>query len=309
MQILFLGTSAGRPTKERNVTSIALSVHGHFNRFWLFDAGEGTQHRLLETKLKLNKLERIFITHLHGDHLYGLPGLLCSRSYFDGAGPLQIYGPTGIRDYIESAFRHSSAHLDYELEVTEIEAGRIIDEPEYQVEVAELDHRILSFGYRIVESPQSGKLDTGKLARLGVQPGPLYGKLKNGEDVTLPTGQMIHSAEVVGPTSPGRIVTILGDTRPCANADSLARVADLLVHEATFAGGMEEKANEYGHSTIIQAAQCASNAQAKKLVVTHFSSRFGEEDVARLVEDASSVFPDTVAAYDYLEVDVLKGNN
>jgi ribonuclease Z len=304
LQLIFLGTGAGRPTKARNVTSIALSLPEPQNGFWLFDTGEGTQHRLLGSKLKLNKLERIFITHLHGDHLYGLPGLLSSRSYYDGASTLQLFGPPGLRAFIDCVFQQSGTHLGYELEVVEIEAGQIIADSRFTVEAAELEHRICCFGYRIIERPQPGQLDLALLSRLGVPPGPLYGKLKKGEDVTLTSGQIIRSFEVVGPPTKGRIITILGDTCPCDNAVALAKDADLLVHEATFAAGMEEKAAAYGHSTVLQAAQIAARADAKRLVVTHFSSRFDDIAVEQLVADAQTVFPNTEAAYDYFETKI-----
>ncbi|MBB6695541.1 ribonuclease Z [Cohnella xylanilytica] len=305
MKLIFLGTSAGRPTPERNVMSVALRFPEERNRFWLFDAGEGTQHRLLGTKLKLSKLDRIFITHMHGDHLYGLPGLLTSRTFHDGAGKLRVYGPKGLADYLGTVLRVSEAHLNYELEVSEIEPGDTLDlDDRFSVETAELDHRIPCIGYRITERPRPGALDLAALARLGVPPGPLYGKLKRGEDVALDDGSTILSSEVVGPPSDGRIVTILGDTSPCDNAVKLARNADVLVHEATFGAGMEEKALDYGHSTITQAAGIARRAKAKRLIVTHISARYGEEEVAAMVAEARKEFPELEAARDYLEVGV-----
>ncbi|MFC5407546.1 ribonuclease Z [Cohnella soli] len=305
MRIIFLGTSAGRPTKARNVTSVALLLDKR-NRFWLFDAGEGTQHRLLGSKLKLNKLDRIFITHLHGDHLYGLPGLLASRSYFEGAGPLKLYGPPGIREYVESAFRLSEAHLDYELETIEAEPGMLIEDDQYTVEVRELEHRIRCFGYRVTERPSPGRLDLAALERLGVPFGPLLGKLKRGEDVLLDNGMLVRSSDVTGAPIKGRAVAFLGDTTPCDDAVVLGKEADLLVHEATFAPGMEEKALAYGHSTFRQAAEIAAQAGAKRLVVTHFSSRFDDEEVERMVDGAKIIFPNIEAAREYAEIEVAK---
>lgn len=306
MQLTFLGTGAGRPSKSRNVTSIALSVAEPHNGFWLFDVGEATQHRLMESKLKLNKLDKIFITHMHGDHLYGLPGLLSSRTYFEGAGKLQLFGPPGIKAFIDCVFEQSGAHLNYELDIVEIAEGLLFENYKYTVTCAELEHRVPCFGYRIVEQPQPGALDLAKLIELGVPLGPLYGKLKRGEDVTLPTGQFIRSQDVVGPSAVGRIAAILGDTRPCDNAVALARDADVLVHEATFATGMEEKAETYGHSTFAQAAHVAASAGAKRLVLTHFSSRYDEEAVARMVEETKPAFANTEPARDYLQIEILK---
>lgn len=306
MQLTFLGTGAGRPSKARNVTAIALSVAEPQNGFWLFDVGEATQHRLMDSRLKLNKLDKIFLTHLHGDHLYGLPGLLSSRTYFEGAGKLQLYGPPGIKAFVECVFEHSGAHLNYELEIVEIGEGLLFENSKYRVTCAELTHRVPCFGYRIVEQPQPGALDLQKLIQLGVPLGPLYGKLKRGEDITLPNGQLIRSLDVVGPSAVGRVVTILGDTCPSENAVALAENADVLVHEATFATGMEEKAAAYGHSTFAQAAQIAAKANVKRLVLTHFSSRYDAEEIARMAEEVKPAFRNTEAAHDYLQIDIAR---
>lgn len=306
MHLTFFGTSAGRPTKARNVTSSALMLPEPLHAFWLFDAGEGTQHRMLGTKYKLNRLEKIFITHLHGDHLYGLPGLLSSRSYFEGAVPLEIYGPPGLQAYLNAVFQVSGTHLEYELAVKEIEPGVIVDNDRFKVTAGPLEHRIPCFGYRIEEKDSPGALDLAALAELGLKPGPDYGRLKRGLDVQLPDGTSIRSADVVGPPQKGRIVTILGDTRPCEEAVNLAQDADLVVHEATFAAGMEEKAAAYGHSTVLQAATIASRAGAKKLVLTHFSSRLDAEALLELVEAAKGIVPDSLAAEDYMEIHIAR---
>lgn len=304
MDLWFLGTGAGRPTKERNVTSIALKLPEPSGELWLFDAGEGTQHRLLHTPLKLSKLTTVFITHLHGDHTFGLPGLLSSRSYFETEEPLRLFGPPGIREMIASALELSGSRLEYELIMEEIAEGIVYKNDHFTVEAAKLDHRIDSYGYRITEHERPGKLDSAKLRELGVPNGPLYGQLKGGRDVTLEDGRRICAADVVGPPIKGRILTILGDTRPCANAVELAEDADVLVHEATFAAGQEEKAFDYGHSTTVQAAEAANRARAKKLIMTHFSSRFRLEDMPELEREAQGVFPESTAAYDLYQYSV-----
>ncbi|MFB9330449.1 ribonuclease Z [Paenibacillus aurantiacus] len=306
MHLTFFGTSAGRPTKTRNVTSCALMLPEPLHAFWLFDAGEATQHRMLGTKYKLNRLDKIFITHLHGDHLYGLPGLLSSRSYFEGAVPLEIYGPPGLQAYLDAVFQVSGTHLEYDLTVNEIEPGVIVDNEHFIVTAGPLEHRIPCFGYRIEEKESPGALNLAALAELGLRPGPDYGKLKRGLDVQLSDGTWIRSKDVVGPPQQGRIVTILGDTRPCEEAVDLAKNADLLVHEATFAAGMEEKATAYGHSTVLQAATIASRAGAKKLVLTHFSSRLDAEALEEMVEAAKGLIPDSLAAEDYMDINIAR---
>lgn len=303
MKLLFLGTSAGRPTAARNVTSAALIFPEEHNRFWLIDAGEGTQQQLLRARLKLGKLTRILITHMHGDHLYGLPGILSSRTYYEGAGKLELYGPPGLRGYVESVLQYSGAHLNYELDIREIEAdGQAFDDGRHRIEAGELIHRIRCFGYRIQERPRPGPLNLAYLAQLGVPPGPMYGMLKRGEDIALLDGTVVWSRDAVGPAADGRIVTILGDTVRCERAVQLAKDADLLVHEATFGIGLEEKAALYGHSTFLQAAETAALAGARRLVVSHISARYSDEDVAALIAHSQAVFPHIEAASDFKEI-------
>ncbi|MWC28184.1 ribonuclease Z [Paenibacillus sp. MMS18-CY102] len=304
MELTFLGTGAGRPSRLRNVTSAALKLPAPSQSVWLFDAGEGTQHRLLDTPIKLNRIDRIFITHLHGDHTFGLPGLLSTRAYDGGVGPVTIYGPTGVQQMVECLFELSGTHIGYDIQYVEAFDGVIFDDGQYRVEAAALEHRIPCFGYRVVESPRPGRLDADKLKQAGVPSGPLYGKLKAGEDVTLPDGRVIKSSDVTGACIPGRIVTILGDTKPCSNAVRLADNADLLVHEATFEAGLEEKAALYGHSTTVQAAEAAKQAGAHKLVMTHFSSRYELEDAVQLTNEAREVFLNTEAAFDGAVFDI-----
>ncbi|CAM4285137.1 ribonuclease Z [Paenibacillus alkaliterrae] len=308
MNIWFLGTGAGRPSKHRNVTAIALQLPEPSCGWWLFDAGEATQHQLMRTPLKLSKLEAVFVTHLHGDHIYGLPGLLSSRSFDGGISPVQLFGPPGLKRYMETVFEISGTQLDYELQIHEItdDEGFITDNGQVKVEAGQLDHRVPCFGYRITEHDQPGKLLVDKLKELGVEAGPLYGKLKQGESIALPNGTVVRTADVTGPIQAGRVVTVLGDTKPCGNAVKLAKDADLLVHEATFAAGLEEKAHEFGHCTTIDAAETAAKANAKRLVMTHFSGRYGNEDLIRLEEEAAERFTAVTAATDFMMIEIKR---
>lgn len=311
MNMWFLGTGAGRPSKYRNVTAMALQLPEPHSSWLLFDAGEATQHQLMRTPLKLNKLEFVFITHLHGDHLYGLPGLLSSRSFDGGVTPVRLYGPIGIKAFIETVFSISATHLDYELIIHEIAGNEavIFEDDRFKVEVGQLEHRVVSYGYRITEKDQPGRLLVHKLKELGIEAGPLYGKLKQGESVTSPSGTIVHTADVTGPAHIGRVITVLGDTKPCDNALRLAVNADLLVHEATFAAGMEEKAHEFGHSTTAEAAETASKAKAKRLVMTHFSGRYSNEDLLQLEREAAQYFEPATAAVDLLHIEVKRALN
>lgn len=305
MELIFLGTGAGMPSSRRNVSAIALRFTDRKNAFWLFDCGEGTQHQIMRTSLKLSKLEKVFITHLHGDHLYGLPGLLTSRSNQGASIPLEIYGPPGIRAYLDTVFRLSGAHLGFPWKVIEIGRGAegeetiLFEDATHRVAAAKLEHRLDSYGFRVEEKDRPGALDERKLREAGVPPGPLYGRLKQGETVTLEDGRVLHGKDYVGRPIPGRTVAILGDTRPVDNARRLARNADVLVHEATFAGDMEEAAASYGHSTSVSAAQTAAAASCRTLILTHISSRYQEEDAGLLLREARQVFPDVHVAADF----------
>ncbi|WP_127584568.1 ribonuclease Z [Paenibacillus koleovorans] len=313
MDLYFLGTGAGMPAKERNVTAIALRLYEERGTFWLFDCGEGTQHQVLHSPLKLGKLEFIFITHLHGDHIFGLPGLLSSRSYQGGETPLTLFGPRGIRAFVEQALTLSAAHLAYQLHIVELEdvsaeagsasadgVGRVVfADEQVEVTVAEVEHRIASYGYRVRERDRPGKLDEAKLRAHGVPAGPLYGRLKRGEDVALPDGRVLRGADFVGAPVPGRTVVVLGDTRRCASAVRLSRGADVLVHEATFAGELEPMAQQFYHTTSLGAAEVAEEAGAKKLILTHLSSRYSNDSGQSLLDEARTRFPNTELAHDH----------
>ncbi|RST73753.1 ribonuclease Z [Siminovitchia acidinfaciens] len=302
MNLLFLGTGAGVPAKLRNVSALALMLLEERNAVWLFDCGEATQHQILHTSLKPRKIEKIFITHLHGDHIFGLPGLLGSRSFQGGTSELTVYGPKGIRQFLEVSLKISGTHLRYPLTIMEFDDGPIFEDSQFTVEALLLDHALPSYGFRITEKDKQGALDANKLREEGIPPGPIYKRLKAGEAVTLEDGRTIHGSDYVGPSQKGRVLAILGDTRPCQNAVKLSVNADLLVHEATFSGDNAEMANEYFHSTTLQAAAIARDANARLLCLTHISSRYGKEDWDQLEKEAQSIFPNTKVVSDFTNI-------
>lgn len=303
LEITFLGTGAGMPAKNRNVSSIALK-HLENGFIWLFDCGEATQHQILHTSIKPRKISKIFITHLHGDHIFGLPGLLGSRSFLGGTEPLTIYGPKGIRDFIEVSLSVSQTHLNYNIEIVEFEGHCVFDLGHIIVESRLLEHAIPSYGYRIVEKDKPGMLLVDKLKDIGVPPGPQYQLLKNGETIELEDGRRINGKEFLGPDKKGRVVAILGDSRPCENAVELAKEADLLIHEATLDKSLEKTAHEFFHSTTHQAAQIAKKAQVKKLIITHISSRYEKQEWVRLEQEAKEIFSNTIIAEDFKKVTI-----
>ncbi|MHA0855285.1 ribonuclease Z [Paenibacillus sp. CMAA1364] len=307
MELLFLGTNAGVPTLQRNVTSIALRLFEERSCFWLFDCGESTQHQILKSSLRLSKLEKIFITHLHGDHLFGLPGLLASRSNQGGISPLTVYGPHGIKEYIDTTMRLSQSRMDYVLDVVEHSGGVVFEDETFAVHADLLTHRIDSFGYRVVEKDRTGTLDLSLLQSYGIRPGPIYGKIKRGESIILDSGEIIRPQDVLGLPKKGRVVTILGDTRPCASIATLANHADVLVHESTYLHEMVDTAHEYYHSTTIQAAEAARNSGAKMLILTHFSSRYKDmQQLGLLLDEAKSIFPNTLLAEEFTIFPIIR---
>jgi ribonuclease Z len=304
LDLFFLGTGAGMPAKLRNVTSIALKLLEERGAVWLFDVGEATQHQILHTSLKPRRIEKIFITHLHGDHIYGLPGLLSSRSFQGGESEVTVYGPKGIKEYIEMSLSLSQTYLKYPLSIIEISEGIIFEDDQFIVEARLLEHGIPSYGYRIMEKDRPGTLLADKLIEAGVQPGPIFRQIKNGESITLEDGRVLDPNEFLGPEQKGRVVTILGDTRYCENALLLAKEADLLIHEATFSKGEETLAYDYFHSTTYQAADIARKAGCKQLCLTHISSRYDRNDWRELVAEAMETFPNTDIAEDFKEIHI-----
>jgi ribonuclease Z len=299
VELYFLGTGAGLPSKDRNVTAIALLLYQERGTFWLIDCGEGTQHQMLASPLRPAKLEKIFITHLHGDHVYGLPGILSSRSFQSATTPVTIYGPIGIARMIQTVLETSSTHLPYPLLVEEIDEGIVFEDDTFCVSCRKLQHGILSFGYRFEEKQRSGKLLRSKLDALRIPAGPMFQKLKNGQDATLADGTLLRSKEFVGAKTKGCTIVICGDTIPCDATKVLARDADVMVHEATYREKDAQRARKHNHSTSKEAATIAASANVQALILTHISARYDKEACEGLESEAKSVFPNTQVASDY----------
>lgn len=305
MELIFLGTSAGVPTRTRNVTAILLELqHPTRGGLWLFDCGEGTQHQLLRTVYNPGKLDKIFITHLHGDHIFGLPGLLCSRSMAGIAHPLTIYGPKGIAEFVETTLRLSGSWTDYPLEVIEIAEGQVFDDGVYTVSAWPLNHPVECYGYRIEEHDKPGALNAAALMADGVKPGPMFQRLKQGETITLEDGRVVNGQDYLSAPQPGKKLAIFGDTAPCPSALLLAQGVDVMVHEATLETAMEEKANGRGHSSTRQAARLAREAGVGKLIVTHVSSRYDARGCESLLAECREVFSACELAEDLTQVSV-----
>lgn len=294
------------PTRARNVSCVALRLPQR-GEVWLFDCGEGTQQQLLRSELNISQITRVFITHMHGDHVYGLMGLLATCGMSGHARRIDVYGPRALDTYVREVSRSTQFQPSYPLEVHTVEEGNIFEDEEFVVACAPLKHRLPAFGYRVTEKDRPGHFDVERASKLGIPPGPLYGRLKKGESVTLPDGRTFSGADFCGPALEGRSVAYCTDTIYCRNAVNLARDADLLIHEATFAEADEHLAVRSTHSTASMAARVAQESRARRLVLTHFSPRYfpgnetGPEDLLR---EARAVFPATELAHDFLTVDV-----
>ncbi|MEM1508719.1 MAG: ribonuclease Z [Thermofilaceae archaeon] len=293
-ELVFIGTGSATPIGERWLPGLLVKIRGDF---LLLDCGEGVQYRILKAGLKVNRLVAILITHLHGDHLYGLPGLLESLGMWGRTSPLKVLGPTGIEDFIEHAV--FSEDLGYELVVETLKPGVVMYGNGYDVITIPVRHTINSFAFIILEHDLPGKFSEEKAKELGIPAGPIRRQLLAGKKVKLHSGRVVEPSEVVGPPRRGLKIVYSGDTMPCVELIEASSKADVIIHEATFSSHNGIEAYLSGHSTALEAAHAASVAKAKVLILKHFSNRYKNLDL--LLQEARQVFEGT-----YLSRDLLK---
>lgn len=299
MRVVFLGTGSSTPTEDRWLPSVLVNVRGEY---LLFDCGEGAQYRVLKAGLRVNKLVAILISHMHGDHLYGLPGLLESLEVWGRREPLHVIGPPGIAEYVEAALARKK--LAYPIRVEEAAPGPVLERAHYRVLAVRVEHGIEAYAYALIEEDYPGKFDSAKAEALGVPPGPLRRRLLLGERVVLPDGRVVEPQEVVGPPRRGLKLVYSGDTRPCQSLVDVSSGADLLIHEATFSSEHEAEAQLSFHSTAAEAAEVASKSSVKLLVLTHFSGRYKSVDA--LLAEARKRFRRSYAAEDMLAIELKR---
>ncbi len=299
LSITFLGTSASIPTIDRNVAGLAVQREGETI---LFDCGEGSQRQMMRYGVGFTFRE-IFFTHYHADHMLGVTGLLRTLGLQDRSAPVMLYGPKGAQRVLGAAISLGIERNKFPVEILEVKPGDRLGRNDYDVVVFETDHRADTVGFALVEHARLGRFNPARARELGIPEGPLWGDLHRGKAITLPDGRTIAPSDLVGAPRQGRSLVYTGDTRPHLSVVEAARGADLLVHEATFGGDEQERAKETGHSTAAEAARVAVEAGARRLVLTHISSRYNR-DTAELLAEAKAVFPETIIARDGMTLDV-----
>jgi ribonuclease Z len=291
LSVFFAGTAGSIPTARRGLPAVLVRRGG--DRI-LFDCGEGTQRQLVSS-VGLMDLTEVFITHFHADHWLGLPGMLKTFDLRGRERPLAIHGPRGLRELLALAQR-AAGRVKFELQLIELEAGDVLERDDYRIAAVPVAHRGQAFGYSMFEDPRPGIFDPDAAVRLGVAPGPEFGRLQRGETV-----RGVAPEQVLGEARAGRKLVLSGDTMPCEALQVAAHEADLLIHEATFAQDERERAAETGHSTAAQAAMLAREARVRMLALMHFSTRY---PVRVLRDEARSVFEPTVLPRDFDTIEI-----
>jgi ribonuclease Z len=300
LRITFLGTAGSVPTPKRSLPAILIQRKGEQI---MFDCGEGVQRQMIKAKTGFHRKMKVFISHMHGDHVLGLPGLLQTMALLDREKKLDVYGPPGIRHFLEDIRETVQFVLTFPVEIHEIqEVGVVCEEEEYFVQTVWANHVIPSLAYALVEKPRPGKFYPEKAKKLGIPEGPLWSKLQHGHNVKLSNGRVVKPEEVMGSLRFGRKIVYTGDTRPFKGFVKFAAGADLLIHDATLDEKLAERAEEDGHSTPKQAAKTAKKAKVKQLILTHVSARY--DDTSVLLKQAQKVFKKTQVAEDFMKIEI-----
>jgi ribonuclease Z len=298
VQITFLGTAGSYPTRERNPSAIALDME---KDVLLLDCGEGTQRQFYQSPVSFMRVRRIFITHFHGDHYLGLPGLVQTMGLNQRTEPLDIYGPKETTRFVEAILNSGYSYTHFPIVTHEIAPGERVAFDAYSVTAAEARHSVPALAYRIDEKERRGRFKADEARALGVH-GSDFALLEEGKPVTTRTGKLVLPEQVLGPPRPGRSVVYSGDTRPAPEIIRLAEEADVLIHEATFLEELKSLADAWGHSTALGAATVAQKAGVRALYLTHFSARYPE--LTGSEAEAHQAYPSAIAAHDLLELQV-----
>lgn len=299
LNVTFLGTAGSLPTPERNPSAVLVNREGELI---LFDCAEGTQRQMMRARTGMMRLNYIFLTHLHADHILGIPGLLETMAFQGRENPITIAGPVNTIRLVECFKSVCYFSRSFIVQAVELEPGDVIKMKGFQVRAISTNHSVPSIGYSLEEDMRLGRFNREAAISLGVAPGPLFGKLQHGQTIEV-DGRKIEPHEVMGPPRPGRKLVYTGDTRPCKSVQMASQGADLLIHECALASDMAQWARDTKHSTAAEAAEVARDAGVGQLVLTHISSRYSE-DTSQLLKEAKSIFERTIVAEDLMSMDI-----
>lgn len=299
VSVHFLGTSGSWPTADRNVAATVVKRGGDI---LLFDCGEGTQRQFQQSGLSYMATQRIFLSHLHGDHVFGLPGLLKTMQLNERTAPLEIYGPRGLDELMDVFGRIASVKGQFDVQWRELREGDTVKGEGYHVLARKMNHNVLDLAYAYQEDGRPGRFNKARALELGVPEGPAFRRLQLGEAVKSAAGAIVKPEDVLGAGRPGRRIVVTGDTGPCEALVEIAKSADLLISEATYCNDMAARAQEYGHMTAAWAAETARRAGVKELWLTHLSPRYVTSDQHRT--EATAVFAGTRVAKDFHSFEV-----
>ena len=294
IEVIFLGTGGSLPTRERGLPGVALRRNGEL---FLFDCGEGTQRQMMHAGLGFSRPMSIMISHLHADHILGLPGLLQTMSSLARDKPLEIYGPKGLTRFLNTLHKLLAFATNFPVHTMELSPGDAVVKSDYILKTALAKHDITCIAYAFEEKDRPGRFHPDKAKRLGVPEGPLWGELQHGKNVKV-EGKTIRPTAVADAPRPGLKIVYAIDTRPAETVKSLAKNADLLMHDGGFAEERHQKAKEYYHSTAREAAQVAKTAKARRLALVHISAVTRDDSI--LLREARRVFKNTIVPKDFM---------
>ena len=296
LRVVFLGTSAGRPTPRRSVSAVYLQFGADSV---LFDCGEGTQLQVLKAGVRISNLKAICITHFHGDHINGLPGFLGTVGLNGHRDRMVLASPRGMDRYLAVLRELSILNPSFELDLVQNSVGMVYATEDYTIETTKLDHRVPAYGFIFRERDLVGRFDLQKAMEMGIEPGPVFGRLQRGETITLEDGRQVRPTDVLGPTRKGRSVAYITDTRPSATVVEAVAGVDILIHEATYLSGLRDQAMARKHSTVSEAAMVAREAGVKQLILTHISPK--HTSAREILREAKAIFPESYLAEDFSE--------
>ncbi|WP_316506807.1 ribonuclease Z [Nitrosopumilus sp.] len=298
MKLVFIGTSAAQPTEKRGLSCICLEREGEI---LMFDAGEATQISYMKSGLGWNKKMKIFVTHLHGDHCVGILGLLQTMSMQNRTDTLEIFGPSGIEEFIAANIKVLNFGLSFPVLINTIKEGRVFENEKFTVKACKANHSVVAFSYLLEEKDKPGRFNVEKARELEIPEGELWNKLQNGNEITI-ENKTITPSQVLGEKRPGKKIGISGDTMPTEELERFFENCDYLVFDSTFLDEEKQKARDTCHSTAKQAATLGKKANVKNLILTHFSARYKDE--TGHLREAQEIHDSVITAKDLLEIEL-----